>query len=135
MNIDSQLIEKLLNDYEQELDVARTPHAATSGYSVSLSLPAFPGHQQLAVVEIRKRLRALVSATLEQSAMETGASDFSEVTPDDDCDECGHALDRHGPDGCHIERGDGYRGAEFVEALGPCPCKQVGTDQPDQETK
>ena len=42
------------------------------------------------------------------------------------CQECGHALRRHGPDGCQAERGDGYRGAEFVEALGPCPCPQVG---------
>jgi hypothetical protein len=48
------------------------------------------------------------------------------IPGEEQCPECGHALRRHGPDGCHVERGDGYRGAEFVEALGPCPCPRVG---------
>jgi hypothetical protein len=48
------------------------------------------------------------------------------IPGEEQCPECGHALRRHGPDGCHVERGDGYRHAEFVEALGPCPCRQAG---------
>ena len=41
-----------------------------------------------------------------------------------ECAECGHSLRYHlDKYGCEIERGDGYRGAEFMEALGPCSCK------------
>ena len=36
------------------------------------------------------------------------------------CEECAHPL--HDPGKCEVERGDGYRGAEFQEALGPCTC-------------
>ena len=36
---------------------------------------------------------------------------------------CDHAFKYHLDDsGCEVERGDGYRGAEFQEALGPCGC-------------
>ena len=47
------------------------------------------------------------------------------------CDDCGHALKYHVAEqyGCEIERGDGYRGAEFMEALGPCCCKGAECDQ------
>lgn len=41
-----------------------------------------------------------------------------ELTPQ--CEECGHTIHEIGK--CKIERGDGYRGAEFKEALGPCTC-------------
>ena len=39
------------------------------------------------------------------------------------CGECSHELKYHlDAYGCEIERGDGYRGQEFMEALGPCGC-------------
>jgi len=36
------------------------------------------------------------------------------------CEECDHPV--HAPGECQVERGDGYRGAEYKEALGPCSC-------------
>jgi hypothetical protein len=36
------------------------------------------------------------------------------------CDECGHGLKWHGPQGCECERGDGHNG----QALGPCGCRE-----------
>ena len=38
-----------------------------------------------------------------------------------ECAECDHLMRYHGPDGCEIERGDGYIGGNF-QALGPCGC-------------
>lgn len=36
------------------------------------------------------------------------------------CPDCDHPV--HAPGKCEFELGDGYRGAEFEEALGPCAC-------------
>jgi hypothetical protein len=50
------------------------------------------------------------------------------------CPQCDHELQHHADKyGCEIERGDGYRNAEFEEALGPCGCNDddLRDDYPD----
>ena len=50
------------------------------------------------------------------------------------CPACEHELQHHADKhGCEIERGDGYRRAEFQEALGPCGCNDddLREDYPD----
>jgi hypothetical protein len=46
--------------------------------------------------------------------------DESECYYDHFCEDCGHKA--HPPGKCEVERGDGYRGKEYMEALGPCTC-------------
>jgi hypothetical protein len=59
MNIDSNAVEKLLNDYEQELEQLKR-RTAQSAHQQRVA-----AHRQDAVVEIRKRFRALVSEALQ----------------------------------------------------------------------
>jgi len=50
------------------------------------------------------------------------------------CPACNHELQHHlYKEGCEVERGDGYRHAEFEEALGPCGCddNDLHDDYPD----
>ena len=50
------------------------------------------------------------------------------------CPECNHELQHHADKhGCEVERGDGYRHAEFEEARGPCGCSDADLqdDYPD----
>jgi hypothetical protein len=58
MNIDSNAVEKLLNEYEQELEQIKRRTARTAHQQ------RLAAHQQDAVVEIRKRFRALVSEAI-----------------------------------------------------------------------
>jgi hypothetical protein len=49
------------------------------------------------------------------------------------CANCGHEKHLHEDQyGCEYERGDGYRGAEFMEALGPCGCKEYEPETEDE---
>ena len=39
------------------------------------------------------------------------------------CEDCGHTVDRHGPNGCEVERT--RRESGYAEQTGPCSCKAV----------
>ncbi len=50
------------------------------------------------------------------------------------CDECGHKVSLHGPEGCEYERGDSYTPGYAPMALGPCGCT-AWTLEPVDEPK
>jgi hypothetical protein len=82
MNIDSNAVEKLLNDYEEELDKLAHPTHPLARYEQAAKRIA--AGQQDAVVEIRKRFRALVSEAIqtpEQAVEAILGSPAPEPTP------------------------------------------------------
>jgi hypothetical protein len=112
MNIDSNAVERMLNEYEHELDQIER-RTAQSAHQQRVA-----AHQQDAVVEIRKRFRALVSEAIQTPEQAVEAILGSPAPQPSPMPPCEHptAYD----DGTCATCGEPRPSAEDIESIARC---------------